>query len=204
MNLLGNQADDWKYRLPTTTPGAWNGVIIHTDTPFPMMLTTLKKWTRFKDGLAWILSQSKDMGSVPTAEKRRIARLGVNIMQVYDDAKCYLKGFFNAIEAFCNLEGWQIQNSVYAVAFLEFEHDLGEGSPLDAQGNYPLLTPVTSELLLHVEALQILFAGQQPLMILIRPTDKGKLQFFCRDASCKGFGGATQYPDGTLTSQEGL
>jgi hypothetical protein len=100
MNLVGNQADDWKYRLPTVTPGAWNRVIIHTDTPFPMMSTTLKKWTRFKDRLAWILSQSKDIGSVPTAELRRIAGLGVNIMQVYDDAKCYLKGFFNAIKAF--------------------------------------------------------------------------------------------------------
>ena len=67
-------------------PGAWNGVLIHTNTTFSMMSTTLKKWTRFKDGLAWILSQSKDIGSVPTAELRRIARLGVNIMQVYDDA----------------------------------------------------------------------------------------------------------------------
>jgi hypothetical protein len=100
MNLLGNQVDDRKYRLPTTTPGVWIGVIIHTDTPFPMILTTLKKWTRFKDGLAWILSQSKDTGSVSTAEMRSIAKLGVNIMQVYDDAKCYLKGFFNNIEAF--------------------------------------------------------------------------------------------------------
>ncbi len=207
MNLLGNQADDCKYRLPTTTPGAWNGIIIHTDTPFPMMSTTLKKWARFKDGLAWILSQSKDTGSVPTAEMRRIAGLGVNIMQVYDDAKCYLKGFFNAIEAFQsdrNPEGWRIHNSVDAVAFLEFGHGSGEGSPLDAQGDYPFLTPVTSELLLHVEALQILFAGEQPLMIPIRPTDKAKLFFFCGDASCEGFGGATQYPDGTLTSRERL
>ncbi len=56
MNLLGNQADNWKYRLPTVTPGVWNGVIIHTHTPFPMMSLTLKKWTRFKDRLAWILS----------------------------------------------------------------------------------------------------------------------------------------------------
>ena len=89
MNSVGNQADDQKYRLPTPTPGAWNGVIIHTDTPFPMMSTTLKKWNRFKDGLSWILIQSKDIGSVLTAELRRIAGLGVDIMQVYEDAKCY-------------------------------------------------------------------------------------------------------------------
>ncbi len=31
INAWGNQADDWKYRLPTLTPGVWNGVIIHTD-----------------------------------------------------------------------------------------------------------------------------------------------------------------------------
>jgi hypothetical protein len=54
MNSLGNQANDRKYRLPTFTLGAWNGVIIHTDTPFPLMSTTLKKWTRFKTGLSWI------------------------------------------------------------------------------------------------------------------------------------------------------
>ena len=59
MNSLGNQADDndRKYRLPTLTPGAWNGVIVHTDTPFPMMSTTVKKLTRFKAGLSLILTE---------------------------------------------------------------------------------------------------------------------------------------------------
>jgi hypothetical protein len=52
------------------------------------------------DGLSWILNQSKDTGTVPTDELRRIAGLGVNIMQVYEDSKCYLRGFSNAIEAF--------------------------------------------------------------------------------------------------------
>ncbi len=42
------------------------------------------------------------------------------------------------------------------------------------------------------------------MMIPIRPTDKEKLHFFCGDASREGFGGATQYPDGTLISPEGL
>ena len=97
---MGNQADDRKYRLPTLTPGAWNGVIVHTDTPFPVMSTTVKKWTRFKAGLSWILTEGQDTSSLLTAELRKIAGLGVNIMQVYQDAKCYLKGIFNAIEAF--------------------------------------------------------------------------------------------------------
>jgi hypothetical protein len=94
MNALGNQADDRKYRLPTVTPGAWNGVIIHTDTNFPRMSTTLKKWMRFKEGISWILTEGRSKGVLSTVELRRIAGLGVNILQVYQDAKCYLKGIF--------------------------------------------------------------------------------------------------------------
>ena len=94
LTSVGNQADDWKYRLPSPTHGAWNGVIIHTDTPFPMMSTTFKKWVRFKDGLNWILTKGRGTGSLSTAELRKIAGLGVNLMQVYQE------GFFNAIEAF--------------------------------------------------------------------------------------------------------
>ena len=67
-----------------------------------------------------------------------------------------------------------------------------------------MLTPVNSELLLHAKALQILFAGEQPLMVPLRPTDKGKLCFFVGDASREGFGGATQFPDATVAMHEGL
>ncbi len=100
MNFRGNQVDDWKYRLPTVTHGAWNGVILHTDTPFPIMSMTEKKWTRFKEGISWILSERRTTGSLQTAQLRKIAGLGVNVMQVMGDAKCYLKGVFNALEAF--------------------------------------------------------------------------------------------------------
>ena len=96
-------------------------------------------------------------------------------------------------------KGGEFRTRLMWLHFLEFGHDKGEGSTLDAQGDYPLLTPMTSELRLHVEALQTLFAGEQPLMIPIRPTDRGKLRFYCGDASREGFGGVTQYPDGTLS-----
>ena len=99
MNSYGNQADDKKYRRPTCRPGAWKGEIMHTDQPFPRKSTTGKKWTRFKSGVQWVLEAGLG-SSVPTAELRRIAGLGVNVTDVYRDARCYLKGFFNAIEAF--------------------------------------------------------------------------------------------------------
>ena len=100
MNSLGNQADDKKYRRPTCRPGAWKGEIMHTFESLPRKSTTVKKWTRFKDGVAWVIEQSRLGPTVPTAELTRIAGLGVNVTDVYRDAWCYLKGFFNAIEAF--------------------------------------------------------------------------------------------------------
>ena len=79
MNSRGNQADDRKYRQPSCTSGAWNGVLLHTDTPFPMKATTQKKWSRFRDGLDWVVRQANDTGKMDTAELRRIAGLGVNV-----------------------------------------------------------------------------------------------------------------------------
>jgi hypothetical protein len=140
MNAQGNQADDRKYQLPTVTPGAWNGVIVHTDTPFPMMLTTQSKWTRVKEGLNWILTEGRSAGSLKTPELRKFAGLGVNVMQVYTDGKCYLKGIFNALEAFRldqDSQGWRVLDAVDSAELLEYGVATGRDSPLDAQGGTP-------------------------------------------------------------------
>jgi hypothetical protein len=91
-------------------------------------------------------------------------------MQVYQDAKYYLKGIFNAIEAFRSDQdpkGLRVKSLIDSTAFLEYSHENGLESPLDVQGDYPLQTKVTSEMLLHAEALQVLFKGEQPLTVPI-------------------------------------
>ncbi len=80
----------------------------------------------------------------------------------------------------------------------------GQDSPLDAQGDYLLATPATSELLVHTKALKVLFQGEHPIIVPIHPTDKHTLCFFVGDASREGFGGSTQYADGLVFSREGL
>jgi hypothetical protein len=158
-------------------------------------------------GVSWILSEGRATGSLSTAELRKIAGLGVNIVQVYPDAKCYLKGIFNALEAFQgdrDSEGWRINLSQDSAKLLEYSLETKQESPLEAQGDYPLLTAVNPELMLHAKALQILFSGDQPLMVPVRPTDKHKLRFFVGNASRGGFGGATQLSDGTIFTREGL
>jgi hypothetical protein len=89
---------------------------------------------RFKNSLSWILTKGRNTGSLSTAELRKIAVLGVNIMQVYQDAKCYLKGIFNAIEAFCsdgNSQGRRVETVINSAAFLDYSVGRSVESPLD-------------------------------------------------------------------------
>ena len=71
MSSRGNRAEDRKYRPPSVTPGAWNGVIIHTDTPYPWKSTTQKKWTHLQDGLDWIWSVAQTTDVVSTGDLRK-------------------------------------------------------------------------------------------------------------------------------------
>ena len=229
MNSYGNQADDKKYRRPTCRPGAWKGEIMHTDQPLPRKSTTVKKWTRFKDGVAWVIEQSRLGPTVPTAELRRIAGLGVNVTDVYQDARCYLKGFFNAIEAFRadrDPDGWrkrfgvdlpsihidgsspgiidlpplQETDAMEAAEGLEMND---AGTEVAASG-YPTLTRITSELLDHCEALLELFDSELPRADFVRPASSTSYRYYVGDASREGLGGATQFPDLSIRGRRGV
>ena len=202
MNSVGNQADDRKFRQPSYTPGAWNGVIIHTNTPFPHKSTTSKKWVKFKKGLNWVLEAGKQ-SFLDTGTLRGVAGLGVNITDVYYNGRCYLKGFFNAIEAWRgdrDLDGWRLDEAMTNVAQMEGR----DASPTEFKKGYPVQTRVTSELRLHAQALLTLFVSDSPLMVPIRPTDSHKLRYIVGDASAEGFSIVTQYPNFTLESRDGL
>lgn len=203
MNYLGNQADERKFRKPALNPGAWRGVIVSTGSPFPMKSTTAKKWTRFKDGLTWIISSADDEGCVDTAELRRIAGLGVHLTEVYCDARCYLTGFFNALEAFRedrDVDGWRLQTAMDEAANLEDK----DATRAQAAADYPRLTRVTSELSLHVQALLKMFASESPLALPVRPSHRNKFRYFIGDASAEGLGSAFQYPNLEVRGREGL
>jgi len=204
MNSYGNQADDRKFRQPSYWPGAWIGLIIHTNTPFPMKSCTGKTWLKFKTGLQALLVIHHSGGRfIETATLRSLAGLGVHITEIYVYGRCYLKGFFNATEAWRgarDLNGWCISDAVTAVTNLEHE-----GAPKDdyARG-YPISTHITEELVNHATALLKIFASDVPLMIPLRPTDSHKIRYTVGDASAEGFSIATQYPDTTISFRDGL
>ena len=61
----------------------------------------------------WEIAAGADV--IETPGLRRIAGFAVNATQVYSDARSYLKGIFNAIEAFRwgrDMDGWQLQSSM--------------------------------------------------------------------------------------------
>ena len=52
---------------------------------------------------------------MPTADLRKIAGLWIHVTETYTEGKCFLKGFFNALEAFqCDrvLDGRRLQISI--------------------------------------------------------------------------------------------
>jgi hypothetical protein len=201
---------------------------MHTDQPLPRKSTTLKKWVRFKNGVSWVLENSKTAKVVSTAELRRIAGLGINVTDVYKDARCYLKGFFNAIESFRanrDFNGWKLQremelglesdaelrdDSGLTISQLDAameqaeELELEDASTAKAAEGYPLTTNITPELLMHCEALLDLFDSDTPRAVYIRPASARSYQYYIGDASREGLGGATQFPDGTIKGRCGV
>ncbi|KAL7527269.1 hypothetical protein ACHAXR_004033, partial [Thalassiosira sp. AJA248-18] len=155
----------------------------------------LSKWTRLKAGLDWIWDIARDADVIDTGELRRVVGLAVNVTEVYSDCRPYLKGIFNALESWRwdrDLDGWRLQQVMEEAAELE----LNDASRAVAEASYPLETKITSEMLMHVEALRVLFSEAAPLAIpVLRPTDVEKLRYVIGDASAEGFGAGTQYPD---------
>eukprot|EP00956_Cyclotella_meneghiniana_P045803 scaffold385510_cov63-Cyclotella_meneghiniana.AAC.1 len=80
----------------------------------------------------------------------------------------------------------------------------GDASRHEALAEYPALTRVTYQLVLHVSALRKLFDSPTPRVVPIRPTEKHKLRYACGDASAEGFADAVQYPDLVIDERDGL
>ena len=86
----------------------------------------------------------------------------------------YLKGVFNAIEAFrwyWDLDGWWLCQAMESAMQLGTD----DSSRVVAELGYPCETQLLSEMMLHIEALRALFAAEVPHSVSIWPTDKGRL-----------------------------
>jgi hypothetical protein len=118
---------------------------------------------------------------IDTAELRCIAGLWIHLTELYPEGRCFLKGFFNAIEAFRsdrNLDGWKLDTSMDNAHKLE----LFDANRDEAAGDYPLLTRVTYQLILHVQAMCKLFNSQEPRVSLVRPRECNDIRYACGDA----------------------
>ena len=133
--------------------------------------------------MTWLTDCVKEgIKFVLTGDLRKIAGLGVNITEVYPTGRCYLKGFFNALEAWRgdrDLEGWRLTDYMFEVGSLE----AGDSPDGEWRAGYLLNTRITDELIAHAKALLALFISETPLMVPLRPTDSHKLRYCIDDAS---------------------
>ena len=165
---------------------------MHTDTPFPMKATTGKKWKRLRSGLMWTVEVAEMSAETDTARVRQIAGLGVNVTKIYPEGRPYLRGFFNALEAWRgwrDVDGWRLQKAEDELALLSAEEASDEGY----QADYPDKIRITDELKLHVRGLLELFDSEEPLLVAVRPTDAGKIRYHVGDASAEGFAALTHH-----------
>ena len=98
---------------------------------------------------------------IDTGEVRYVAGLGVTITEVYTSGRCYLKDFFNAIEAWRvgrNIDGWKLSDAMLVTAAM----DMKELPAVEFKKGYPASTWIMSKLLAHVDALLCLFSSETP------------------------------------------
>ena len=111
--------------------------------------------------------------------------------EIYPEGRPYLKGAFNALEAWRgwrDVDGWRLQITVDTLKDLSSRG----ASNAEYQATYPEHIRITDELLAHVNGLLKLFHTAEPLAAPIRPTDKGKVRYHVRDALAEGFAAGTQ------------
>ena len=76
-----------------------------------MESSTGKKWDKFRQGLPRIPAQAAVQDEIESVGLTRIACLGVNVTKIYPEGCPYLKGAFNALEAWRgwrNVDGWRL------------------------------------------------------------------------------------------------
>ena len=127
----------------------------------------------------------------------------MNITEVYPTGRCYLKVFFNAVEAWCgdrDLDGWRLTDSMFEVGALK----AGDTPAGEWRTGYPLNTRITYKLIAHANALLALLISETPLMAPLRPTDTHELCYCIGDASAEGFAIVTQHQDLFTGMRDGL
>ena len=74
----------------------------------------------------------------------------------------------------------------------------------ECQEAYPEHMRITDELVMHVKGLLKLFGSEEPRVVPVRPTDRGKVRYHAGDASAEGYAAGTQYPDLSFEGRDGL
>ena len=149
------------------------------------------------------MQQSIDCEEILTGSLRRITGLGVTVTEIYPEGRPYLKGFFNALEAWRgwrDVDSWKLQQTLDSLRDLD-----ARGATIEeCKEAYPEHVGITDELVSHVRGLLQLFDSEEPRAVPVRPTNRGEVRYHVGDASAEGFAAGIQYPDLRFEGRDGL
>ncbi len=194
LGYLGIQNASRKTRPPSQHPGAWAGIIAHSDDKGIFITTSQEKWDKAKSivqRLQTTLTQT-DFLHHKTLEQHR--GFLVHLQRVFPVIAPYLKGIH------LTLDGWRANRDDEG-----WRMALDPGAELDvSHPNAPVEVQAVSRLTTDLEALATLFNSSHPPLRPIRPTAVTTVIYGFADASGVGFGSSLQLPTGSIAYRYGL
>ena len=205
INYLGQQDAARKRESASKTPGVWAGASMETDAEKGVFASiSVEKWKRVQS----IIGKWKDLcdahsvdesWNVNRKELEKDIGFLMHVTMTYDNLTPYLKGFYLTLNLWRgqrNKEGWKkgLEDWKDMAGWLfdnpERWEEVREGawSSSKQSEDAPELTPVSTRFADDVNAFFSLFAGDEPVKLLVRGKNIWEVIYGFGDASGAGFG----------------
>ena len=200
-NYLGQQDAPRKRRVPSQSPGLWNGSLVRTDDENIYVSTSQSKWNKGRSIIFWLVKEFHDHSllnsdALPMLDFKLLEKgrgFLVHLSGTYPFIKPRLKGIHHTLDSWRgnrDEDGWKYNHSKFSSFISEGRRQCDE-----LQGNSPgpsrfqgVKVEAVKRLKYDVMALGNLFKAIEPPLRLVRGKQILVVKYGFGDASGTGFG----------------
>ena len=199
MSYLGLQDAARKRRPNSQTPGEWTGSITLALEGVGLFITvSQKKWDKAKSLISDLLgyfTSPEDLPELDLKDLERKTGFLVHLAMAYPAIMPFLRGLYLTMNSWRSMrdgQGWKLSRRAYDV-YMSQARRSGESldpgiSIADEEEGAPPKVKAVPRLYGQLLALQLIFAGEEPGLRLIRGASVLELLYIFGDASGAGFG----------------
>jgi hypothetical protein len=192
LTWFGIQDAPRKRRYLSQRPGAWVGLIIHTDQGCVTVLVSEAKWLKTKHWIKWMLESLTQSDMIDFKELERCRGFLIYVSRTYKPFVPYLRGIHKTIDnwrPYRDADGWKMNESQIRIAMEEDDDFEVDQSNKVEPG--PMVKAI-SRLLADVQALNELTSFEAPPKVIKRRKKAGTVCYGFGDTSGKGFGSSVE------------